>query len=106
MHLCTQSMRDFVYMTLVFDDGKWVEAHKMILAASSCLCLAKTSIRVHPLIFMRGIQSNILEAFDLRGLCLMLGICALLFARPGRCEQWQKNPFQVSLFQYQVVCGT
>ena len=83
MHLCTQSMRDFVYVTLVFDDGKWVEAHKMILAASSCLCLAKTSIRVHPLIFMRGIQSNILEAFDLRGLCLMLGICALLFARPG-----------------------
>ena len=24
-------------MTLVFEDGKWAEAHKMILAASSCL---------------------------------------------------------------------
>ena len=34
---------------------------------------------------MRGIQSNILEAFDLRGLCLMLGISALLITRPGRC---------------------
>jgi len=30
-------------MTLVFEDGKWVEAHKMILAASSCLCLAENS---------------------------------------------------------------
>ena len=34
---------------------------------------------------MRGIQSNILEAFGLRGLCLMLGFTALLFTRPGRC---------------------
>ena len=39
----------------------------------------------HPLIFMRGIQSNILEAFDPRGLCLMLGFTSLIFTRPGRC---------------------
>ena len=32
-----------------------------------------------------GIQINILEAFHLRGLCLMFGFCALLFTRPGRC---------------------
>ena len=32
--------KDFPHVTLVFEDGKWVEAHKMILAASSCLCAA------------------------------------------------------------------
>ena len=78
--------KDFPRVTLVFEDGKWVGAHKMILAASSCVCAAAWQKRhPHPLIFMRGIQSNILEAFDLRGLCLMLGFTALLFTRPGRC---------------------
>ena len=43
-------------MTLVFEDGKWVVAHKIILAASSLL-LGKNK-HPHPLIFMRGIQSN------------------------------------------------
>ena len=32
------------------------------------------------------ILSNILEAFHLQGLCLMLGISALLITRPGRCD--------------------
>ena len=32
--------KDFPRVTLVFEDGKWVGAHKMILAASSCLCAA------------------------------------------------------------------
>ena len=27
--------KDFPHVTLVFEDGKWVEAHKMILAASA-----------------------------------------------------------------------
>ena len=35
--------------------------------------------------FPRVILSNILEAFHLQGLCLMLGISALLITRPGRC---------------------
>ena len=35
--------KDFPRVTLVFEDGKWVGAHKMILAASSCLCLAENS---------------------------------------------------------------
>ena len=43
MHFCTKSKKDFPHVTLVFEDGKWVEAHKMILAASSCLCLAENS---------------------------------------------------------------
>ena len=61
MHFCTKSKKDFPHVTLVFEDGKWVEAHKMILAASSCLCLAENSKKKHPhpLIFMRRIQSNI-----------------------------------------------
>ena len=64
----------------------------MILAASSCLCLAENSKNKHPhpLIFMRVIQSNILGAFDHRGLCLMLGFSPLLFARPGRCVVGKK----------------
>ena len=53
--------KDFPRVTLVFEDGKWVGAHKMILAASSCLCLAENNKNKnpHPLIFMRRIQSNI-----------------------------------------------
>ena len=48
-------------MTLALEDGEWVEAQKMILAASSCLCLAENSKNKHPHppIFMRRIQSNI-----------------------------------------------
>ena len=30
-----KSKKDFPHVTLVFEDGKWVEAHKMILAASA-----------------------------------------------------------------------
>ena len=41
----------------------------------------------HPLIFMRGIQSNILD----RGLCLMLGFTSLIFTRPGRCGNGPGN---------------
>ena len=43
----------------------------------------------HPLIFMRGIQSNILEAFDPRGLCLMLGFTSVIFTRPVRSRPGQ-----------------
>ena len=32
--------KDFPRVTLVFEDGKWVGAHKMTLAVSSCLCAA------------------------------------------------------------------
>ena len=32
--------KDFPRVTLVFEDGKWVGAHKMILAASSWRCAA------------------------------------------------------------------
>ena len=87
MHLCTQSMRDFVYVTLVFDDGKWVEAHKMILAASSCLCLAENSkknIRIHWSLWeeFRAI-SNTVGTFDFwrtLSLHLIQILCATFYA--------------------------
>ena len=75
MHLCTQSMRDFVYVTLVFDDGKWVEAHKMILAACNCLCLEKLAPTSTDL-YERN-SEEYFKAFDLRGNDLMLGFSSI-----------------------------
>ena len=57
-------MRDFVYVTLVFDDGKWVEAHKMILAACNCLCLEKLAPTSTDL-YERN-SEEYFKAFDLR----------------------------------------
>ena len=75
MHLCTQSMRDFVYVTLVFDDGKWVEAHKMILAACNCLYLEKLAPTSTDL-YERN-SEEYFKAFDLRGNDLMLGFSSI-----------------------------
>ena len=44
--------------------------------------------------FPRVILSNILEAFHLQGLCLMLGISALLITRPGRCVVCPNQSFR------------
>ena len=41
--------------------------------------------------FPRVILSNILEAFHLQGLCLMLGISALLITCPGRCVNFTEK---------------
>ena len=35
VHFGNLSKKDFPHVTLGFEDGKWVEAHKMILAASA-----------------------------------------------------------------------
>ena len=50
--------KDFTDVTLACNDGKLVEAHKVILAASSPLFqnLLKWSKHSHPLIYMRGIN--------------------------------------------------
>ena len=55
---------DFVDVTLVSEDGEQVEAHKVILAASSPFFrnLLKKKKHAHPLIFMRGVKSEELEA--------------------------------------------
>ena len=55
---------DFADVTLVCEDGHQVEAHKVILAASSPFFqnLFTRNSHTHPLIFMRGVKSDILLA--------------------------------------------
>ena len=51
--------KDFSDVTLACEDGQQVEAHKVILAASSPFFqnLLKRNKHPHPLIYMRGVQS-------------------------------------------------
>ena len=55
---------DFADVTLACEDGKQFEAHKLILATSSPTFqnLLKKSNHAHPLIYMRGLKSEDLEA--------------------------------------------
>ena len=55
---------DFADVTLACEDGKQMEAHKVILAASSPFFqnLLKKNKHSHPLIFMRGVKSEVLLA--------------------------------------------
>ena len=56
--------RDLTDVTLACEDGKQVEAHKVILAASSpfFMNLLKKNKHSHPLIYMKGLKSNDLMA--------------------------------------------
>ena len=57
--------KDFADVTLVCEDGQQVEAHKMILATSSPFfnkLLRRNKLQTHPLIYMRGVNSDDLEA--------------------------------------------
>ena len=56
--------KDFKDMTLVCEDGQQVEAHKVILAASSPTfkTLLGRNKHPHPLIYMRGMKANNLLA--------------------------------------------
>ena len=49
--------RDFSDVTLACEDGKQVEAHKVVLAASSPFFkdILKRNKHPHPLIYMRGL---------------------------------------------------
>jgi len=53
---------DFCDVTLVSDDGKHIEAHKIVLATSSTVFkdILKKNKQVHPLLYLRGIESNAL----------------------------------------------
>ena len=55
---------DFTDVTLACEDGEQVEAHKMILAASSPVfqSILKRNKHAHPLIYMRGTRSEDLFA--------------------------------------------
>ena len=56
--------KDFTDVTLACEDGQQVEAHKVILAGSSPFFqkLLKRNHHPHPLIFMRNVSSENLEA--------------------------------------------
>ena len=59
--------KEFTDVTLACEDGKQVEAHKVILIASSpfFLDLLKGNKHPHPLIYMRGVQSeNLIALLD------------------------------------------
>ena len=58
---------DFADVTLACEDGKQVEAHKVILAASSPFFqnLLRRNKHPYPLIYMRRIKSEDLEAIAL-----------------------------------------
>ena len=55
---------EFADVTLVCEDGQQVEAHKVVLIASSPLFLKilKRNKHTHPLIYMRGVKSENLTA--------------------------------------------
>ena len=55
---------DFADVTLACEDGQQVEAHKVILAASSPFFqnLLRRNIHAHPLVFMRGLKFGDLMA--------------------------------------------
>ena len=58
---------DFADVTLVCEDGQQVEAHKVILAASSPFFqnLLKRNKHAHPLVYMRGVKfENLLAIID------------------------------------------
>ena len=54
---------DFTNVTLACEDGQLMEAHKVILAASSPFFdhLLKMTKHAHPLIFMRGVTAEVLS---------------------------------------------
>ena len=56
--------KDFLDVTLASEDGKQIEAHKVILAISNPFfqSLLKGNKHPHPLIYMRGVQSDDLLA--------------------------------------------
>ena len=56
--------KDFSDVTLVCEDGQQIEAHKVVLAASSPFFqnLLRRNKHPHPLVFMRGVKSDDLTA--------------------------------------------
>ena len=56
--------KDFTDVTLVCEDGKQVEGHKVVLASSSPFFknILRQNKHIHPLIYMRGIKSDDLLA--------------------------------------------
>ena len=62
-----RQVEDFGDVTLAFEDGKQVEAHKVILASSSPVFqnILKSNKHAHPLLYMRGMKSEDFLAFSI-----------------------------------------
>ena len=56
--------KDFTDVTLACEDGQQIDSHKMVLVASSPFFanLLRKNKHSHPLIFMRGVKSEVLKA--------------------------------------------
>ena len=56
--------KDFTDVTIVCEDGKQVDAHKVILANSSPFFqnILRKNKHIHPLIYMKGVKSDDLLA--------------------------------------------
>ena len=61
---CLRADKNFTDVTLASEDGKEFEAHKIVMAASSPFFqnLLKKNHHPHPLVYMRGLGSEYLEA--------------------------------------------
>ena len=61
--------KEFTDVTLACEDGRQVEAHKVVLIASSpfFLNLLKKNKHPHPLVFMRGVKFEDLVSMVARG---------------------------------------
>ena len=61
--------KEFTDVTLACEDGQQVEAHKMVLIASSpfFLNLLKKNKHPHPLVFMRGVKFEDLVSMVAKG---------------------------------------
>ena len=61
--------KEFTDVTLACEDGQQVEAHKMVLIASSpfFLNLLKKNKHPHPMVFMRGVKFEDLVSMVARG---------------------------------------
>ena len=119
---------DFSDVTLACEDGHQMEAHKVILAASSPFFknLLVKNKHPHPLVFMRGVKSNDLTAIvdflycgeanvlqdnldSFLALAEELRLKGLMGATPDTNEIQQENPFLSrpnpgqSIFPYQAA---
>ena len=56
--------KEFTNVTLVCEDGEQIEAHKVVLVASSpfFMELLKRNKHTHPMVYMRGVKSHEIQA--------------------------------------------
>ena len=93
--------KDFTDVTLACEDGQQVEAHKVVLIASSpfFLNILKRNKHPHPLIYMKGVKSENLVAmvdFFYHGEANVFqeNLDSFLVL-VGGCDKWPKSKFKI-----------